>query len=649
MDEPTTTLTSEDHTKGSGESTEESPLFQPRLRLGVDWLDYEHFKNRYSETEEIGVLEVLVGNENLERDIILEAARRFRYGEQEANNLDQEVIRSKRVRPPFNQDEARPPSPAQDHPRRHRHPDEPHDTSYWDRNPVQHNLHQEIRAGDILTAFKHGQEYILYNGAWLKFPKDRNGVPIPKPRPNLESLVDGRKCWIERVRLNSRPIIALLARLTGHGKDWDEQQSRVVFRPFRAFYYYRWQLKECLDLLEKADAAGEMPKDFSAPTPLEQVKLPAMSGPTAAGVMAKRHIQSAGKQRIHGEGDGDGNSDKDPPLPMTPEAAISTVNLDVPTAIDHLRLLISFVDQYVVPDWQRAAGTSQRMFRCPDLWMAFQPNELLYVPQVGPQSPLRMSIEQTATPKSIRHHSIWRLYTMEMDPTPGRQADERREGPLPCLQLDAYRFDHDGTSYIPVRWSFAIEWYSGEVDITTLGVFPLRFLKDAKSITARLHQQGQLFQKAIKDKYHFYKGWVVTDLYRLDFRDPSEGRSFHGRPERPRFQRDPRQTDIDMHARRERLRGEEPLSTQHLESEVIIDLVEGYGSQSGAIMGPWYWSVGLPTVPDDRPWLFTPDMDLLVWADLGVPSRWRGAPPIIFKKYGLTDSGMTLERYVTYL
>ncbi|KAI0556213.1 hypothetical protein F4679DRAFT_591076 [Xylaria curta] len=48
------------------------------LRVDVEWLDFEHFKNRYTENEGMAIIEVLVGHSQIAQEISREAVRRAR-------------------------------------------------------------------------------------------------------------------------------------------------------------------------------------------------------------------------------------------------------------------------------------------------------------------------------------------------------------------------------------------------------------------------------------------------------------------------------------------------------------------------------------------------------------------------------------------
>jgi hypothetical protein len=44
----------------------------------VEWLDFEHFKNRYSETEGLAIIEVLCGHSQIAHEVVRETTRRAR-------------------------------------------------------------------------------------------------------------------------------------------------------------------------------------------------------------------------------------------------------------------------------------------------------------------------------------------------------------------------------------------------------------------------------------------------------------------------------------------------------------------------------------------------------------------------------------------
>lgn len=71
-----------DESKTDTKPQEEEPWEVKRrripLKVEVEWLDFEHFKNRYSEKEGLAIIEVLVGHPQIAAEVSNEVFRRSR-------------------------------------------------------------------------------------------------------------------------------------------------------------------------------------------------------------------------------------------------------------------------------------------------------------------------------------------------------------------------------------------------------------------------------------------------------------------------------------------------------------------------------------------------------------------------------------------
>ncbi|KAI0906742.1 hypothetical protein F4823DRAFT_58803 [Ustulina deusta] len=411
------------------------------LRVDVEWLDFEHFKNRYTEKEGMAIIEVLVGHSQIAQEVSREAMRR---------------ARGKR---------------------------------------------------DIRT-----------------------------PTPNPKLVVDEDSYWMQRVRIQSPQLVLLLSRLTGHRNKWSTGKSRTFFAPFRCFYHYLQQLKECLKLLEAHWPAGEAPTS-ATPSTSSISQTEAKNDPKRDGLDGDPGINRGS------DNDDDELADLGP---MAPEMAVAGDVIDSHVTLAHLTRFVDFIEKHIVPLWHRAAGTSQRKFRFSDLWMAFQPGELLHSLPPNTEKGRSTKIYQTA----------WRLLTLVSDPLADDRPDDTQKTTSREFDVYAYYIDYNGISYVPVRHTFTIKHFEGERDITTLDVYPLRFIKDGDRIKDTLREQGTWFRQAITEKHLFCDGWTLTC-------GPTGNPSESGGS----------------------------LAVEHIDGDVIIDFVEGYKSEPSLVsFGPSSWN-----------------------------------------------------------
>ncbi|KAJ2968559.1 hypothetical protein NUW58_g10197 [Xylaria curta] len=182
--------------------------------------------------------------------------------------------------------------------------------------------------------------------------------------------------------------------------------------------------------------------------------------------------------------------------------------------------------------------------------MAFQPGELLY------SLPLNTEERQST---SKMYQTAWRLISLTSGTLRnGKQKHTQKPGPGPiALSLYAYYIDYDGISYVPLIHVFHIMAFEGERDITTMDIYPLRFIKDGDKIKDTLREQGTWFRQAITKKHLSCDGWTLTCA-------PNGDSSESGKA----------------------------LVAEHIDGDVIIDFVEGFKSEASLSgLGPSSWKV----------------------------------------------------------
>ncbi|KAJ8110588.1 hypothetical protein ONZ43_g5833 [Nemania bipapillata] len=409
------------------------------LRADVEWFDFEHFKNRYTENEGMAIIEVLVGDSQI------------------ALGVSRKTVT---------------------------------------RDP------------------------------------EKRYIRTPKPKPNSKLAVDEESCWIQRVRIQSPQLILLLSRLTGHRNSWSTNTPRTFLAPFRCFYYCLQQLKECLKLLQANWPTTETPASPIPPT--------SSTSETEAKSNQKREELDDAPGIDRGSSF---SSHVDPGL-VAPQMAVSG-DVDSPITLAHLTTFIDFIEKHIVPLWHRASGTNKRKFRFTDLWMAFQPGDLLYSPSANSNDHRSTKMYQTA----------WRLLTLTLALFASDKPDDIPEIYDYELEVHAYYIDYDGISYVPVNHIFKIKHFHGERDISALDIYPLRFLKDDDKTKSTLREQGMWFRQAIAKKHLSCNGWTLTC--------GPDGTSSESK---------------------------ESAYVEHIDGDVIIDFVEGYKSEPRLTsLGPSSW------------------------------------------------------------
>ncbi|KAL2261627.1 hypothetical protein VTK26DRAFT_3746 [Humicola hyalothermophila] len=475
-----------------GEETWEARRRETPLDVTVTWHNFEHFKNRYSPTSGMAIIEVLRGHQHISQEV------------------DREAFQRDRVR------------------------------------------------------LKRG--------------------PGPTAPP-----VDVDDCWIQRIRIQSPQLICLLSRLTGHRDNWAIDRPRVFYQPFSMFYYYLPQMRKCLKILE--DKWGSQQSLEATETAAE----PGLRAESEVAETSKVNRKQRGISDAPDDSTGtdttsssSGNdSDDDLPDvtgPMEPEIAIAGYLVDSPVTLSHVRKYIEFVQEHIVPQWEHAAGTSKRKVRFNDLWMSFQPGELLYMPPAT-DSDENSGISKQHSSKKQMYQNAWRIFSIVLSPVRDGTPDDIDKVSKRCLDLHCYYLDYDGTSYVPVRHMFCIQDYEGERDITSFAVYPMRFVKDSKNILAQLASEGAWFRDAIQLRHLYYDGWTLPY-------GPTADNSKVSNKDEPSLP---------------------PAQIEHVDGDVIIDFVEGFKSEPSLGPGPSSWMQGLRDFNDSDWPSGDDDMPIKIW------------------------------------
>ncbi|KAL6838124.1 P-loop containing nucleoside triphosphate hydrolase protein [Trichoderma camerunense] len=259
---------------------------------------------------------------------------------------------------------------------------------------------------------------------------------------------------------------------------------------------------------------------------------------------------------------------------MDPEAAVDGEIANSFTALTHVRKYIEFVEKEILPLWERAAENNQRKVRFLDPWMSFQPGELLYVPPASesPQSSKKANASSTIK----MHQTAWRLYFMSLEGFLDEYPDDFETTPRRDLRLYSYYIDYNGSSFGPVRHFFSIPNYEGEKDITILSVYPMRFIKDFKDKIKNFFIQGQQFQDVMNKAHLYYDGWTLT------------------------------------HGPTGNLDSNHEATSEHIDSNIIIDFAEGYKADS-TLRPPSFEGLG---TFDDGSWpTGNESLQIKNWAD----------------------------------
>lgn len=320
---------------------------------------------------------------------------------------------------------------------------------------------------------------------------------------STESKIVSAITWPQRVRIQSPPIMLILSRLTGHFDQWSANEPHVFFRPFRTFYHFLPQIKKCLQILErrwghedvedgtkKTSAGIDAPDRAVLDARPEGSEEPTGTTPDVGDQSDTEGEDEEGPRR-------DGNH-------ISTEDAIAGETTDSVIAFQHIRKLVQFIEENILPDWEKAKTTTNRKVRFLDLWMYFLPDELLYVPP---------NVDTSRNSSGQVYQTAWRCCSKALDPLKDDTPDDWLPNRQRQFEVYAYYIDYSGHSYGPAEFRHSIGYYEGEKDITTLAIYPMRFVKDLQQMKINLFDQGTKFQKVIIEKHLHYDGWTLVGRF----------------------------------------------------------------------------------------------------------------------------------------
>ncbi|KAK3367848.1 hypothetical protein B0H63DRAFT_87070 [Podospora didyma] len=365
-------------------------------------------------------------------------------------------------------------------------------------------LHQEIQEEHTLRdrLFEHrgltpSREIIGKQNRALA-----RAVKMAKKATDAIARSQGDDKWPRRVRIQSPALLRILAKV--NGEKWTDRQ-RTYYRPFNSLVYQHANVKAELAKLEKKLASAQHADEVN---------------------MSDHESGSVGSS---------GGEDDD------------TIE-ESPLALECLRAYVEFIDKRVMPDYHRFETmdyTSNAKVRFSDLWYLFRTGEFVYR-QVNGERPDRRDFR---TGKRI-----WKTYFLDsvperLLPTASDDAEIRDaaiKNDEAAFTLACYYVDYTGDEFCVVKDSITIDQFFGEVLVTALPIYPMRFCPDWESHLAFAKETGESLLEFIETKHCSYNGWTLM-------RDSS------GNP------------TVDQN-------GNKMTQSEHVNSEIMVDFNEAFQS-----------------------------------------------------------------------
>lgn len=252
--------------------------------------------------------------------------------------------------------------------------------------------------------------------------------------------------------------------------------------------------------------------------------------------------------------------------------------------------------------FEKADYNSPVKVRYSDLWYLFRHGELLFGRQTrgseGSQNIAKSISDNSGSDGRLSAAAdvqLWRIFHIrnssldwEVDDlaekTTGKLHRERHtEESEKHTALQMYYIDFNGKGFAPVLRTKMVYWYEGERDVTSLPVYPIRFVKEFEQLMQRLRSRGESFRSLVSQSHPTmsYVGWTLI-------RDPSEER-------------------IKSHL-------DKPITfPEHIDSDVVVDFREAY--QTCPPWEPNFFS--LFDTFDHKPTSTNDEFAIAKWADRG--------------------------------
>lgn len=197
-------------------------------------------------------------------------------------------------------------------------------------------------------------------------------------------------------------------------------------------------------------------------------------------------------------------------------------------ALEHFRLLVEFMDVYLGKELNKfdEYQTVQRTaIAFEDLWMIFDTGETIYCPSRRNGLEIQMDDEVHTTSGRDTPQAYRVVATVGGRKLPGHetapivrgfQSPILRNDKYSPLEIDCYYLDYSGSKYDCVTDRFSLKPFEGEVAITSLEVYPLRFGtyesgEDGNTLEDFLIDRGRKFIELSEVSHKLYEGLTVGE------------------------------------------------------------------------------------------------------------------------------------------
>lgn len=315
---------------------------------------------------------------------------------------------------------------------------------------------------------------------------------------------------VRSIRIKSKIVLRVLARVSAkHGMYHMTVDLPVIFtHPFDNLVFAHEEFKAEIDRLPvrginkpetvpETDARQQRPGTPESPAAVaERAKATMASGSTNHGTMedaAEQEVPTANIPGVSPRANG--------------EQRVESVTPDEMGLLQHY---VNFMEEHIMPRYRQlaygdASGDFSKKIHFDDLWWLFKPGDLIYsspIMQVGKPRP---STEQRMwrLHQMSENHTQWNLDEIARDHSSSLghkkekpdeyQNDTAKKPDADHMTLWCYYLDYTGTNLCPVGSKIIIDRFAGEIDMTLLKAYPLRFAPHREEITKKLSAERSNF------------------------------------------------------------------------------------------------------------------------------------------------------------
>ncbi|KAF3901609.1 hypothetical protein ABW21_db0205046 [Orbilia brochopaga] len=381
----------------------------------------------------------------------------------------------------------------------------------WDmfkviQRKAEHECHAiEILVGepDIrLTSMTH---WLLEEGPH----RLKKGRKLPERKPPTSAAVASKKTVdgtqvpgqapvAERIRINSTHIIKILEKIHGTALASSDGVPVVMIRPFRALVYYSDQIQQRFQELESEFAIKP-----ERPDTVNVIASGAADPSGDATNPGDEEMAKINETLVNGK-------------PSTDEQKEMKEKIDEYTgsalAYQQMQVLMDFLDTEIKTKLAYLASDQCQKVAFTDVWYLFKPGD-----EVIDRS--RRQVFRVIRVTSPPHQASPQYHASAPWLASPEQEDARVT--VTCVYID-----FDGKQLGPVRRDFEFKRFDGEKLVTTLDVYPLRFIQEdvrgksskrqRKTLRERLIERGRRFMKVAKVKHMHYNGHTIDERDEVD-------------------------------------------------------------------------------------------------------------------------------------